>query len=336
MLRKNYNNDPERKIKPSFCSLGVTDKCMLKCKICYKWQDTGSEKSPTLMQYKNFISNLRGFLDEGFKIQFGAGEVLLFDGLLDLVKFSSAQGFSTLIASNGWLIDEEMAKRIAGSGLNEITLSLDSLNAQTHDYLRGVTGAHCRVMAAIDYLKKNSPDIKIGINSIICDYNLGDLMPLLEWIVNNDKINSIFLLAITQPNNIEVEKEWWKGKNSCLWPKDTRKVCSFVEHLLKFKSTGAGGKIGNSFAQLEAFKFYFMHPERFVSKTNCNLGGMVHVNAFGDISFLCPKSGVLGNIKKKEDIKKIWFSGKANHTREKIAVCRGNCHFLINCFFGNE
>jgi len=52
---------------------------------------------------------------------------LLFKGLLELVKFSIDKGFSANIASNGWLIDEEMAKRIGDSGLTEINLSLDSL-----------------------------------------------------------------------------------------------------------------------------------------------------------------------------------------------------------------
>lgn len=331
----NYIDDSERKIKPNFCNLGVTEKCVLKCKICYRWRNNAREEYPTLAQYKNFISSLKGFLDEDSRIHFGAGEVLLFDGILDLVKFSCEKGFSTLIASNGWLIENEMAEKIAASGLTEITLSLDSLNAQVHDYLRGMTGAHARVMAAIDYLKKHRSNIKIGINTVICDHNLKDLAPLLEWALCNEKINSIFFLAITQPNSTKAEKEWWK--KSCLWPTDSKKCCGFLDNVLRFKSKAVGGgKIGNSFAQLEAFKDYFTDPGRFIKKANCGLSRSINVNAFGDISFLCPKSGILGNIKEEADIKKIWLLDKASLMREKISLCRENCHSLINCVFGNE
>ncbi len=103
MQGKFFNKDFENKIKPSFCSLGVTNKCMFKCRMCYKWQDATREESPTLTDYKNFISNLRELVEDDFKIHFGAGEVLLFDGVLDLVKFSVEKGFSTQIAK--WLGD---------------------------------------------------------------------------------------------------------------------------------------------------------------------------------------------------------------------------------------
>ncbi len=332
MQNSDFLKDIKAKVKPGFCSLGVTERCIFKCKMCHKWQDAVREEPPTIAQYKNFISNLKELVDDDVKLHFGGGEVLLFEGILDLVKFSSEKGFSTQIASNGWLIDEQMAKRITDSGLNEIGLSLDSLNENTHDYLRGVEGAHCRVMDAIGYLRKYSQDIKIGVHSIICDYNLDDLAPLLEWADSNDTINSIFFFAIAPSNNIGIEEEWWKGQYGRLWPKDTEKVCSFVDNVLKIK----GRKIGNSFSQLKAFKRYFRHPERFVKETECNFGRMLQVNASGDISFLCPQSEILGNIKKGGDIKEIWFSEYANHSRKKIETCKNNCHYLINVFFEGD
>jgi len=302
--------------------------------MCFKWQnDAAQEKHPTIDQYKNFISDLRTLVDDDFKIHFGGGEALLFDGLLDLVNFSVEKGFLTNIASNGWLIDEDMAKRIGDSGLNEINLSLDSLNEKTHDYLRGVKGVYRRVMQAINYLNKYSPNTHIALLSVIYDWNLHELKSLLNWVINNDKINSIFFLVPMQPNSTGVDNGWWEGQYGYLWPKDIKQAEFFVDELIKFRS--AGCKIGNSIDQLKAFKLYIRCPDKFVKKTQCNLDKAVHVSAVGDI-FLCFRWDILGNIQNGDDIKEIWHSERAGAVRQKIKVCRDNCHFLLNCFFEGD
>ncbi len=138
---------------------------------------------------------------------------------------------------------------------------------------------------------------------------------------------------ITQPENTEIEEEWWKGKYGYLWPKDIEKACFFVDKALKIKA--AGRKIGNSLTQLEVFKLYLRHPEIFIKETGCDLGLRINVNAVGEISFLCSQSGGLGNIKDGDDIREIWFSEHSDFIRNKIKSSKKNCRKLINCFFGD-
>lgn len=333
MQNSNFLKDAKEKIKPGFCCLGITDRCMLKCKMCYKWQDTAPQETPSLEQYKTFLSGLRELVDEGFRINFGGGEALLFNGVLELVRFSVEKGFSTNIASNGWLINEEMAKRIGDSGLNEINLSLDSFDEATHDYLRGVKGVCRRVMNAIEYLNKYSKNTKIGICSVIYDCNLDKLLPLINWAVNNDMLSSISFMAPMQPNNTGVDKKWWEGEYGFLWPKDSDKATSFIDRVLELKKTYH--KIGTAIQQLEAYKLYLKAPHQFVKKTKCNLDRAVHVSAVGDI-FLCFRWDSLGNIERGADIRELWYSDKADEVRQKIGTCRDNCHFLLNCFFEGD
>jgi len=320
--------------KPGFCCLGVTNKCVLKCKMCYKWQnDITEEEPPTVEQYENFLSGFRELVDDNFIINFGGGEALLCSNVLELINICRDKGFLTNIASNGWLIDETLAKKIDSSGLNEINFSLDSLNENTHDYLRGVKGVYARVMKSIEYISKYCKNTKIGICSVIYDYNLDELIPLIEWSNNNKNINSIFFLAPMQPNSTGVEKEWWKGQYNYLWPKDPEKACAFVDKLIKLGKSGY--KMGNTIFQLEAFKLYFRSPGNFVKKTKCNLDRAVHVSAVGDV-FLCYRKNLLGNIKDGDDIRDIWRSYLAADTRQNIAECKDNCHYLINCFFEGD
>ncbi len=323
----------ETKIKPGFCCLGITNKCMLKCRMCYKWRDNKVEQYPTLEQYKNFISDFRELVGDNFTLHFGGGEALLYDGVLDLVDYSVKKGFLTNIISNGWLIDEDMAKRIADSGLHELVLSLDSLNEETHDYLRGVKGVYHRAMKAIKYLSKHCRDTRVGICTVIYDWNLDELMPLLEWANSNDALSSIIFMAPMQPNSTGVNKQLRDSEYGFLWPKDQAKVCAFVDKLLELKSVCY--KIGNSIPQLEAFKLYLQSPDKFVKKTRCNLDRAVHISAVGEV-FLCYRWDILGNIRYGDDIRRIWRSEQAEGVRQKINCCKENCHFLLNCFFEGD
>lgn len=316
-------------MKPSFCNFGLTNKCILKCRMCYKWQDATLEVHPSIEQYKRFISELAELSGKSVVVNFSGGEVLLFARTIDLIKFSVEKGLLAHLASNGWLINEEMAKRIADSGLQDISLSLDSLKEQIHDYLRGVKGVYRKVMDAISYLRKYSKSIKINICCVIYDWNLDGLVSLLEWVNSNDEINGISFLAPMQPDSTGAEKEWWKGQFSYLWPKDPDKACFFIDKLIESKKSQA--KVGNSIISLEEFKLYFRSPEKFVKKADCNLNQSIHLNAFGKV-FLCEQLDFVGDIKDNIPLKEILCSKKAEEVFRKISVCQNNCRFLMNCF----
>ncbi len=115
-------------LKPGFCCIGIVDTCMLKCQMCQKWkEDSGTVgiAQPTTEQWKTFIRQLRDLVDKDFEIDFGGGEALMRPDLLELVSYAKNLGFRNAIASNGYLINEDMAKRIVDSGLDNIVLSLD-------------------------------------------------------------------------------------------------------------------------------------------------------------------------------------------------------------------
>lgn len=87
--------------------------------------------------------------------------------------------------------------------------------------------------------------------------------------------------------------------------------------------------------QLEVFKLYFRHRERFVKKAKCNIDNAVLMNAMGGI-LLCFRLDMLGNIKNGAGIREIWYSDRANKDREKIVLCGNACHFLLNLLFEGD
>lgn len=321
-------------LKPGFCCFGVTDSCMLRCKMCEKWKEDilvkPSNRPPTLEEWKRCTASLREMVGEHFIIDIGGGEALMMEGVLDLVRYSVDLGFDTSIASNGWLIDEDMAKRIADSGLKMISLSLDSYKPEVHDYLRGVSGVYNMVINAIDYLHKYcGKDFSINICCAIYEINQHDILELVKWANSNDKITgSINFMACMQPNNTSPEDDWYLNKYSYLWPRNPNKIGEIIEKIINLKKNK--WKIGNPISQLRAFQSYYQDPKKFVKRKQCNLDRAVHVSGVGDI-FLCYHWECLGNIK-LHDLKERWYSEDASKVREKIATCKNNCHFLLNCF----
>lgn len=334
LIRKNSDS---YRVRPGFCCYGIIDECMMRCKNCFKWKDDPGivgKPRPSIKDWKRCTAGLRELVDDkNFVINFGGGEALLLDGLLDIVSHADKLGFYTNIASNGWLIDEEMAKRIADSGLTHINLSLDSLKEESYDQMRGRHGTYHRVMNAIEYLNKHNKALKIGICSVIYDKNLDGIIDLVNWVNANEKISWISFMAAMQPNNTyPIDNEWYKHEYSYLWPKDTQKVCFIIDEMLRLKKEGY--RIGSTVHQLNAFKSYFQYPDKFVKKSPCNLDRAFHVSSVGDV-FLCFRHQQLGNIM-KDDIKELWHSEEAKMARENISKCTDNCHFLLNCFFEED
>lgn len=323
--------------KPGFCCIGIVDTCMLRCQMCQKWKDdpgTAGIPQPTTEQWKAFIKQLRGLVDEGFEIDFGGGEALMHKDILELVSYAKGLGFKSAVASNGYLIDAAMAKKMVDSGLDSIILSLDSLDSKIHDSMRGVKGVTERVFKAIGYLRKYSKTIHIGICTIIMEQNIDSLIDLAEWVnTNRDKTNSIFFMSAMQPNNTVFNPDWYKEEAAGFWPKDIKKVNAILDELIRRRKSGHW--IGNSVVQLEAFKSYYANPERFVKKSPCNLDRALHASSIGDI-YLCYRYTILGNVKNGDDVSKLWHSESADEARMNIRKCRHNCHFLLNCFFEGD
>lgn len=321
-------------MKPAICCLVLTDKCMFKCKMCYKWQDTTQEDFPKIEQYKNFIFNFKELADENAKINFSGGEVLLYPDICELIKFSSENGFLTNVTSNGWLINEDMTKRIADSGLNNIFLSLDSINAQTHDFLRGVNGSFQAAIQAIEYLSKYCISLRIHINAIITGTNMDDIVDLAKWVVDDHRIVFVNFQAIIPPLYMfPVDKRSEAEEENRLWPKDLRKMERVIDELIGLKKEFKD-KVNNTVSQFETFKSYFKNPNNYIKNSSCHIDKkVINITASGEI-YICYKMSPIGNIKQEGfDLKRTWYSPQADLVRNNIAKCRNNCQEMVNAYY---
>jgi len=287
-------------------------------------------------QKKQLVKSLRGIVEPSFEFHLSGGEPLMTEGILDLVNFISSEGYRTNMVTNGFLISESMARDIANSSLNTLTISLDGVNPETHDSIRGVKGSYDRIMKAIEYtdrFRKNERP-KISILTVIMERNLDEMLKLVDWVQQDKRIEMISFQAVTQPFGEEIDNVWFaKEKNNIFWPQDAEKTSMIIEKLRELRLNGY--KIGNHHNHFLHFREYFKNPDKFLKKIKCNLGDYeFHIDPYGKTFFCCLMEPI-GNIK-TDNLPEIWHSRKAQDIRGNIYNCKKNCHIMVNCFYEDE
>lgn len=322
----------KEKLKPAFCCVAATDFCMLRCQMCNKWQEPlpRPDEQPSIEDWKRFLTQFRDLVDEGFEMDFGGGEALTMPGALDLIKHANDLGYRTVLASNGYIVDTEMAKKIGDSGLSGISLSLDSPTKELHDKIRGVEGVYDRVFQAVENISKYAPKTKKGLCCTIMNDNQHMLLDLANLADNNPNVDWLYFMAVVQPNYSGALDDAWLDEYKHLWPQDIPALVQTLDQLIERRNNGS--KVSNSPEHLRAYKAYFQNPTNFVNKAECIIGGKaLSINAYGFIQ-MCFFKDFIGNIR-SNDIRELWYSQDADRMREEVKKCKSNCHLLLNCCF---
>lgn len=300
---------------PRFCDIVVSNRCLLRCRMCKSWQCGPQSNEITLSEAKRFVEGLSEFVKEPLEINVMGGEPLWKDWCLDLCAFISKKGFRSIISTNAYLIDEDMARRIADSGLNVLAISLESLNPATHNFLRGREDVFSRVMKGIENIRRFcGPDLTVTILTIIMERNLSEIIELTEW-VNSDRLfQNISFLALLETGLVEDRNGWFRSPvYKELWPQDTEKLYRLIDELKEKRTRGY--KIWNPLSQLDAFKDYYTEPERFMRETQYRVHDYIIDLDENGIIYLSGEA--LGNIR-DDNVRGLWFSDKAQAIREKI------------------
>ena len=113
----------------------------------------------TTEQISSLIIDLNRFGVE--MITFSGGEPLIRNDIFLLSKKVIELGMQPAIISNGFLINDSVAKKMSNI-FSFIAISMDGATAGTHDFIRGVPGSFERAVNAIKLLKKHGGNVRIN------------------------------------------------------------------------------------------------------------------------------------------------------------------------------
>jgi heme b synthase len=134
------------------------------------------------------------------------GEPLLRDDIFDLAAYGTQKGLRMVMAPNGTLVTEPIARRLIDSGIKRISISLDGATPQSHDKFRKVDGAFEGAVNAMKIAKNVGLDFQV--NTTITKTNLDQIPKIQQLAVKMGAVaHHIFLLVPTGRGKYIVDTE---------------------------------------------------------------------------------------------------------------------------------
>lgn len=152
------------------CEFDITFNCNFNCSHCSiaRLKEDGRRQELTLTEYKDVVRQAMALGAISFGIE--GGEPFVKKDWDKVIETFMPHYNHVLISSNGYLFDEEKARRCAELGVDTINFSLDSSIPEVHDLFRRKKGSHAKVLHAIELCRKYK--IKVIINTVVHRHNL--------------------------------------------------------------------------------------------------------------------------------------------------------------------
>lgn len=255
--------------------------CNLTCEHCSikGFQGKSDKKSFTIEDVKKLAKEADELGLARFVIT--GGEPLTFKDFDELVAAIDPQKFFINCDTNGWLFTKEKAAHLKSIGVDRVQLSIDSLDAKSHDDFRGKEGSHKRAMEAVDIAKE--ADLGIFIQTVVTKQRLhtDEFINFVEYF--NKKDVGVFVSYAKPVGAWEGEYDGLVDKDDMAYMEELEKKYMLFTHL----TPGYGLKMG-----CIAVK------------------GMISVTQYGDV-LPCPYiHTTIGNVF-EEPLKDVLDRGKA-------------------------
>jgi radical SAM protein with 4Fe4S-binding SPASM domain len=167
----------ERQYIPRLVFWETTKGCNLRCLHC--------RAVPEAALSKVELSTEEGFVLIDQIVEFSnpilvlsGGEPLFRKDIFEIAEYGIKKGLRLSLATNGTMIDKDMAKKIRDIGFARISISFDGAKAETHDKFRAISGSFDKAIEGI----KNLIELGVStqINTTIAKHNFKELPEILD------------------------------------------------------------------------------------------------------------------------------------------------------------
>ncbi|NLE06508.1 MAG: radical SAM protein [Crenarchaeota archaeon] len=300
--------------KPHHAQWLITRKCNYKCVGCNVWREQEHDE----LSAQEIIKGLDILKKLGIiEIVFSGGDPLLRKDAGEIIEYASRH-FVTTVYDNG-----SMAGKKADSlrNVDFVAISVDSLDSEKMDYIKGVKGSLQKAFDTIETLQKEG--IKVAVTPTISQLNLYEIVDITNYFTKKGipvwyclysydmlpEVNQLFRIGKAKDEFLITDKEAMvKLCDDILEMKKKNKNILVTDKLIKaLRSLFSEGKRTWKCQALKDF-FIIDHKGR--------IGGC-HSNSFVGSVF---------------DLPKKWDSEEFNNLRKKYHECT-QCTYLCYIFY---
>lgn len=159
--------------------LMVTDKCNLKCKMCGACDySPGDHNMLGLDEWKAVIRSAAALRTQVVSIT--GGEAMLRHDLFELIACARGYGMTVHLNTNGLLLREKNVAALRDSGVETVSISVESTDPAMHDAIRG-KGTFEHTLEGLRRLRRAAPEVRIGLNAVINRHNYRTLADMVAF-----------------------------------------------------------------------------------------------------------------------------------------------------------
>jgi len=292
-------NNGEMGTKVRGIDLNFNNQCNLKCQHCFTKSSIGDHIKEELPV--DVVADIANQADELgiFEFDLQGGELLIRPNkLFAVIEAIKPERFYLYLTTNGYLLDEKMAQRLAKAGVSRVSVSIDSIDAAIHDKFRGRQGAHQKAMDALKQVK--SAGIDPYLNITVGHYNAfsDDIAQLIQY--SKDQGYTTLL-------NVAVPSGCWQNMS------DVMVDSNDLTHLagLRKKYKNILRDIWNPF------------DKNYEKLLGCNCVNRTYVTPIGDV-LVCPYVHIkIGNIYEQSLKEIIEYGFSVKYFRNHSKLCLG-------------
>jgi len=175
----------------------TTLRCNLNCRHCgsdcgkdIKFEELSAEK--VLKVFRDIAEN---YDPKKVMIAVTGGEPLVREDLFDILSEISNMGFPWGMVTNGMLVNQEIIKKCASSGMKTVSVSLDGLES-THNWLRNNNSSYERAINALKLFAQSNSFNAVEAITCVNSENINQLEEMHERLksigVQNWRLFTIF------------------------------------------------------------------------------------------------------------------------------------------------
>lgn len=286
--------------------LNFNNMCNFKCKHCFAKSPLGDHAKEELS-----IDKVRDISDQAdklgiFEYDLQGGELLLRpDKLFEVIEAIKPERFYLYLTTNGYFLDEKMAKRLKDAGVSRVSVSIDSFDEKVHDDFRGRPGAHKRAIEALKHVK--NAGISPYLNITVGHYNAKseDIEKLCQYSKEQ---------GYTTLLNVAVPSGCWQNMSEIMVDEDD------IAYLIKLRK-----KYKNILRDI-----WNPFDKNFEMLLGCNCVNRIYVTPKGDV-LVCPYLHIkIGNVYEQslKEIIDYGFSIKYFRNHSKLCLSGEDKEFV--------
>jgi len=299
----------------------ITNKCNLKCSMCGIWghhHATEKRKELSTDEWKRVIHSAASLGTS--LISISGGEPLLRPDLFHLIEYAKNKGIMVHICSNGTTLNPDNINRLRDSGVNSISISLDSHIPEIHDSLRG-DGTFEKAVQGIRMIHERAPSIKIGINYLINTKNFRNMHKMVAFA---EELHVYQIKFAPIHTNLQHKRRRLEDFGDLIFKEsDLEELELELEKLLQ--ALARSKLLSNSTEFSTSISTFYRHPLMF-----CCYAGYIScaIDPFGMVTPCCDIAGNLSIRDKPLD--EIWKSEEFHNLRRLVHRCNQQCWDTTN------